>query len=304
MKIAIIGGGFSGSNIYSLLKKDHHDITIFEKSRGVGGRCSTRYIGEKQVDHGTPFFKAKEKEFIDFCENRVAENILVKKDDHYYPTDGINKLCSSLIDEKDLVKNTKILSAKFIDNKWILKDQNGISYDGFDRLIITIPAPQILQMDIDISDLIKDKLSKVTYNSIATLIAYSNSFENLDNPNLLKDEDFKKIVNNSSKYNYKNFSSYVIHLNEQLSNDQNFNSKDEVEKYMLKKVFDISSIDLKDHFHIAPHLWRYAFARDTLDEEFIYDQDRFLGICGDYFSKKDLEGSYFSSKRLYEQKLK
>lgn len=301
MKIAIIGGGFSGCNIYNLLKKDHHDITIFEKSRGVGGRCSTRYIEQKLLDHGTPFFKSDDKEFLEFCQNKVNEHILIKRGNTYYPTNGINKICSSLIDEKDLATNTQINLAKFIHNKWILKDQNGITYENFDRLIITIPAPQILQMNIDISNDTKDKLSKVRYDSIATLIVYSNSYENLENPNLLKSDSFKKIVNNSSKYNYSNFSSYILHLNEKLSNQQNFISKNEVEKYMVKKVFDIASIDLNEDFHIVPHLWRYAIVSESLDEEFIYEDKIYLGICGDYFSKKNLEGSFLSAKRLYEQ---
>ena len=55
MKIAIIGAGFSGCNLYDNLKLQFEDITIFEKSRGVGGRLSTKYIDDKFIDHGTPF---------------------------------------------------------------------------------------------------------------------------------------------------------------------------------------------------------------------------------------------------------
>ena len=46
MKIAIIGAGFSGCNLYNNLKDKYENITIFEKSRGVGGRLSTKYIEE------------------------------------------------------------------------------------------------------------------------------------------------------------------------------------------------------------------------------------------------------------------
>lgn len=302
MKVAIIGAGLSGANLYHLLKKDGHDITIFEKSRGVGGRCSTRYINDKLLDHGTPYFQANDKSFEEFCDKQVKENILSKKERHYYPQSGINKLCSSIIDLNDLAKNTKIISCDFKDGKWNLKDENGLTYNNFDKLILTIPAPQVLQMDIDLPQTISNKLQNVQYDSIATLMVHSYTMDRILDSNLLKYNIFKKIVNNSSKYDYENFSSYVIHLDEELTNKQNFNSKNDVKDFILKELFEISSIDLKSEFNIEPHFWRYAFVSKSIDEDFIFDEECSLGLCGDYFNGKDLEGAYLSSKRLYEKR--
>ena len=41
MRIAVIGAGLSGLVAARSLQQDH-DVTIFEKSRGVGGRMGTR----------------------------------------------------------------------------------------------------------------------------------------------------------------------------------------------------------------------------------------------------------------------
>ncbi len=304
MKIAIIGAGFSGSHIYHLLKKDGHDVKIFEKSRGAGGRCSTRYINDKLIDHGTAFFEANNQSFKDFCQLKVEENILIKNENSYYPTNGINKLCSSMINDLDFIKNRKILSAKKINNFWVLTDENNVKYENFDKLIITIPVPQLLQMDIQLDNTIVEQLKNVKYNSIATIMVYSHTLQNIMNPKLINDKSFKKVVDNSSKYEFSNFSSYVIHLNEELTNQQNFNSKDEVEKFTVKKVFDISGIDLKDEFHIVPHFWKYAFVKKSLEEDYIYDSELSLGLCGDYFNGSNLEGAYLSSKRLYEKEFR
>lgn len=304
MKIAIIGAGLSGSHMYHLLKKDGHDVTLFEKSRGVGGRCSTRYLNDKLIDHGTPCFEAIDKRFEEFCDQKVQENILSKIEKQYYPQSGINKLCSSLIDEIDLVKNTKIVSCNFNDKKWNLKDESGLDYDNFDNLILTIPAPQVLLMDINIPADITNKLKNVQYDSIATLLIYSYSLQNIMNPKLIEDKGFKKIIDNSSKYDYKNFSSYVIHLAEKLTNEQNFQSKDEVKNFILEKVYRVSGINLEDDFHTISHLWRYAFVSNSLEEDFLFDEELSLGFCGDYFNGKDLEGAYLSSKKLYENRFK
>ncbi|MAC83217.1 MAG: hypothetical protein CL624_03685 [Arcobacter sp.] len=303
MNIAIIGAGLSGTNIYNLLKKDRNSVKIFEKARGSGGRCSTRYINDKLIDHGTPFFNANNQDFIDFCEKKVKENILVKKDNTYYPLKGMNKLCSSMLDKDDFYKNTKIVSCKKIDNKWHLYDENGMSYSPFDKLIITIPTPQILDLDIELPINIEKELKEVRYESIATLLIYSYTLQNIMNPKLVNNNSFKKIVDNSSKYDYGNFSSYVLHLNPTICEEQNLRNKDEVKEYMQKIVNDILNLKLEDEFHLMPHFWKYANVTKSIDKSYIYDESLSLGICGDFFEEDNLEGSYLSSKSLYEQEL-
>jgi len=301
LKIAIIGAGLSGANLYRLLDRKKYHITIFEKSRGAGGRCSTRYINDKFIDHGTPYFQAKNKEFKNFCDGLCQDNILHRKENIYYPTRGMNQICSAIIDKENLISNTKIVSCSFENKMWSLKDQNNVKYEGFDKLIITIPAPQVLQLDIDLSSPIKQKLQLVQYDSIATLMCYAYTTVNIMDPKLFQDVSFKKIINNSSKYNFENFSSYVIHLSENLSNENNFSSKEEVKKYITKKLFEISKIDFDDEFYTLAHLWRYAFVSQSIKEDYLYDESLSLGICGDYFNGKDLEGAFLSSLRLFER---
>lgn len=303
MNIAIIGAGLSGTNIYKLLKENGNDVKIFEKARGSGGRCSTRYVNDKLIDHGTPYIDAKNEDFIDFCEKKVKDNILVKKENSYYPLNGMNKLCSSILDKDDFNKNTKIISCKRIENKWHLYDENGMSYSPFDKLIITIPTPQILELEIELPTSIKERLKSVKYESLATLLIYSYTTKNIIDEKLINNNIFKNIIDNSSNYGYKNFSSYVIHLNSSITNEQEFSNKDDIKEYMLNKVYDISEIKLEDNFHVMPHFWKYANVAKSINENYIYDEELSLGICGDFFKGDNLEGSFLSSKRLYEEKL-
>ncbi len=300
MNIVIIGAGLSGANIYRLLKQQNHTVKIFEKSRGSGGRCSTRYIEDKNIDHGTPSFEANDPQFIDLCDSLVNENILFKQENEYYPMNGINQICSIFIDKDDFYTQTKIIQATFQNQKWNLIDEHGNSYENFDQLIITIPAPQILQINMQLDKNIIEKLQGVEYDSIASLMVYAYTIQNLDNPKLMQDVMFKKIVNNSMKYGYENFSSYVLHLNPTLSNHHNFTSKDEVKDFMLSKIYTLTGENLEDDFHVLPHLWRYAFVSQRIESEYIYDQNSRLGICGDFFKYKDLEGAFLSSLKLFE----
>ena len=299
MKIAIIGAGFSGCNLYHKLKEKYSDITIFEKSRGVGGRLSTKYIDDKYIDHGTSSLTPNTDDLKDFCLDLLSNDILKIKNDKFLPQNGINNICKFLIDEKNLIKNTKIIQANFENNKWILEDESKKIYKDFDLLLITIPAPQILQMKIDLPLNIKEKLSFIKYDSTFSLILYSEEKKSLNENKIYENPDIKYLIDNSKKYSYTNFSSYIIHSTKEYANCINEKSKDEICEIFLDN-FDDETKEKIEEFTIIPHLWKYAFAKTSLDISYFLNDNKNLGICGDYFKDSNLEASFLSSFLLAE----
>ena len=297
MKIAIIGAGFSGCNLYNNLKEKYEDITIFEKSKGVGGRLSTKYIEDKFIDYGTSSLIPITDDLKFFCLDLTKNGVLKAKYDEFIPKNGINKICKFLIDEKNLLTNTKIIKAENRNNKWLLEDENHNIYEDFDLLFITIPAPQILQMKIELPTDFKEKLSFIKYDSIFSLILYTNKELKVNENKLYENPDIKDIINNSKKYLYKDFSSYVIHSSKEFANCVNEKSKDEICEIFLEN-FDDETKELIEEFTIIPHLWKYAFAKTSLDMPYFLNEEKNLGICGDYFSHNNLEASLLSSELL------
>lgn len=297
MKIAIIGAGFSGCNLYNNLKEKYEDITIFEKSRGVGGRLSTKYIGDNLIDYGTSSIIPITDDLKLYCLNLANINIVKAKYDEFIPKKGINNICKFLINENDLVKNTKIIQTKFENNKWTLEDDKKNIYNDFDILLITIPAPQVLQMNLELPNDFKKELSKVKYDSTFSLILHSNKDLKLDEKKIYENPDIKYIVNNSKKYLYKDFSSYVIHSTKEYANCINEKSKEEICDIFLDN-FDDETKEKIYEFSIIPHLWKYAFAKESLNIPYFVNSDKSLGICGDYFSYSNLEASLLSSELL------
>jgi renalase len=292
MKIAIIGAGFSGCNIYHHLNKHKNiKLTLFEKSRGVGGRISTKYIDGKLIDHGTYKFKTKNIKFKNFLKEYIEKKILKKRKNYYIPTNGMNKLCSHIINEKDLITNSKIESIKMKNNKWYIKDSNNRLYEKFDKVIITIPSPQILELNIKLDKKIENLLSKVVYKSIYSIIHYSNNIkENIiknKNVDINNSKIIKKRVNNSLKYNYNDFISYIYHIKSKYSNH-----RQDIDKI-------INKIKYNNNQNIIKHFWKYAITKKNINKEFIYKNNN-IGFCGDYFKNKNLEGSFNSSYKLYK----
>lgn len=65
----MVGAGISGLTCARELIRRGHTVTVFEKSRGAGGRASTRRRGGWRFDHGAQYFTARDARFAD----RVAE---------------------------------------------------------------------------------------------------------------------------------------------------------------------------------------------------------------------------------------
>jgi renalase len=297
MKIAIIGAGFSGCNLYNNLKEKYENITIFEKSRGVGGRLSTKYIEDKFIDHGTSSLIPITDDLKFFCLDLAKNGLLKAKYDEFIPKTGINSICKFLIDEKDLQSNTKIIKAFNTNNKWTLEDENHNIYEDFDLLFITIPAPQILEMQIELPDDFKQKLSHIKYDSIFSLILYSNENLKLNENRLYENVDVRDIINNSKKYLYKDFSSYIIHSTKEFANCLNHKNKDEIYELFLENFDEELQDELKNFTTIA-HFWKYANAKNSLDMPYFLNKEKNLGICGDYFNHNNLEAALSSSELL------
>ncbi|MFQ6540261.1 FAD-dependent oxidoreductase [Aphanothece stagnina] len=54
-RIAVVGAGMAGLAAARALQAQGFAVTVFEKSRGFGGRCATRWIGDYRFDTGATF---------------------------------------------------------------------------------------------------------------------------------------------------------------------------------------------------------------------------------------------------------
>lgn len=64
--IAIIGAGVAGLAAGQMLQRRGHRVTVYEKSRGLGGRVATRRVEGFRFDHGAQYLKAPTPELDAF----------------------------------------------------------------------------------------------------------------------------------------------------------------------------------------------------------------------------------------------
>lgn len=267
MRIAIVGAGFSGTLLYNLLSKANHEVYIFEKSRGVGGRLSTKYFGTNKIDFGTTAFVPKTRALKRYADANL--HLLRNEDGVYSAKEGMNRLC--MVDG-NIKFHTKIKALHKEGALFTLLDEENNHYIGFERVIFTLPAPQLKPFGFELN---------VEYNAVSTLIAYAKL------PVDINDVKGKVVYQN-----YKNFYNYLFLFDGYTTSDKEL-LKRELEQ---KLAFDVN---LEEFEESVAHVWRYATPKSTLSEEYIYADG--VGLCGDYFGFGNLDGAYQSALKLYER---
>ncbi len=151
-KVAIIGAGISGLVCARKLKEAGCKVTVFEKSRSLGGRCATRKWRDHIVDHGAQFWTVNNDEFRGSL-YRVAAKDQLKKiakpvldvggaelpchgDGRYYCVPGNNRLGSALAASLDVRLESLVEEAHSETGKWLVQGEK------FNAMVSCAPYPQ------------------------------------------------------------------------------------------------------------------------------------------------------------------
>ncbi len=166
--IAILGAGCSGLAAAHTLQDAGYRVTLFEKSRGYGGRAATRSRDGFVYDHGAQYIKQggpisvalittrfRSTDLIDIAkpiwtfdaaghivEGDPAQNAEPK----WSYRSGLTTLAKQMAEGLQVRLNTHIEHVQQDTTGWILFNLAGQSFGPFTQLLITIPAPQALEL--------------------------------------------------------------------------------------------------------------------------------------------------------------
>ena len=132
----IIGAGLTGLELARLLKDKNESVVILEKSRGVGGRISTRRIDDEGFDHGALY--------LDELIPQVARDMIATPLGHYRES-GMKQLMKELAQGLLIEKEHRVTSLKKVNDRWLIGCDNGSQFEAA-RVTLTAPIPQALEL--------------------------------------------------------------------------------------------------------------------------------------------------------------
>ena len=178
--IAIVGAGMAGITAARTLAQAGHQVMVFDKSLGVGGRMATRRSPFGGFDHGAQYFTVRDPRMalalqtvpdsLTHCRpgsanavrvldpsGRVVEAAKPGPEAHWVGVPGMSALvkhwAQPLVDAGQLQLGHTVQSLQADPRKPSRWSLHGVDADGhawhqggFDRVVLAMPAPQVAHL--------------------------------------------------------------------------------------------------------------------------------------------------------------
>ena len=316
-KTIIIGSGFASAVLTKALDQNSN-LLIFDKSRGPGGRSSTRRVENIGLfDHGLQYISPTKKEFDFFLNQNLKSSIKEWNGNFHVFEDSktidskkyIGKLGNNSF-VKDLL-STKVEYLKELiglerrNNKWTLQFKDKDIQDC-ERLILTIPLEQCQKIINPLNLGLNFKGSMEP--NLTAMIAFNKTLKiSSDGIRFKKNSVLGWAGNESSKVRIGNNENLELWtLQSSLDFAKKYchtyrDKKEEVLELMIREFFTLFKIKNVEVSYKDIHGWLYAYKNKDFSKSFYWNKDINLGICGDWMCGSKAEDAWSSATLLANQ---
>ncbi|PYF78387.1 hypothetical protein DFP75_11279 [Marinomonas alcarazii] len=314
--IAIIGAGLAGSLCAHLLAQSGHSVCIIDKSRGSGGRASSKRLeDDTSCDLGTPFILAQHSDVITLLQQLTKEQVaapwkqLNQGDAQaFVGTPKMSAITRHWIQQAHFIASTRIHHLDQVTQNgdkqasWLLRDDKYQPVVIARKVIIAAPAPQTASI-------------LATHEQLAVLLLRANQAsasyqsqwamwletEPCDLNALIEPKD--SLIKRMIKDNYKpmrhseKIDRWVIQTTAEWSKQHLDSDKEWITQTLLKAFAEITEHRVLKHG--APHRWFLSrFSEHKGNKPFAWSPENNIGLVGDWLCQGDAEGALLSALSL------
>lgn len=301
-RIAVIGAGLAGAVFTRKMRVQGYKVTVFDKSRGTGGRHAGCRMGNNSADLGAPYFDAVSPEFrqwlsmqseligwqpqiADFTGNSMNNKTM------YTATPRQSALTRSLLQGAELVTSTRIGAIRPETEGVLVQDENGIALGHFDYVMVATPAlqavplleaaPQLAQC----AEAVKTLPAWVMVIALNTPSGLSAGLFQGEHPVLFR------AVKDSAKPGRECLNRteiWTIEANYDWS-EAHQDDEPEAAAAQLLAAFQQLAQQPLDVAEQRAHRWLYARHKSNASSTFLYNQESNMGVCGDWLHGEGVE---------------
>ncbi|GGD11506.1 FAD-dependent oxidoreductase [Halopseudomonas salina] len=315
-KIAIIGAGMAGLSAASALTEAGHSVVLFDKSRGSGGRMSTKRTESGDLDMGAQYFTARDHHFRNALQTWIANGwvaewtprLFLRNEDklseapddqqRYVGFPRMTSLSRGLLEGLELVSQTRIDSLEQdSDNRWELKDDNGTVHGPFDRVVVATPAPQAVPL-LAAAGHLEQAASQVAMQPGWTLaLAFAEPLDTAVEACFVRVGALDWISRNSSKPGRQGLDTWVLQSNPRWAMGNLETDKTEIKRHLLGEFADVLGIDVPQPVFEHAHRWLYARSEGACNWGALAAPEKGLYVCGDWCLGGRLENAWLSGRQ-------
>lgn len=333
MKILIVGAGITGAVACRLLRQKYKNsvqIEVWDKAKGVGGRMSTSRSPSQEhciADLGAQYITTDNNNILSYKDiydillsndllepfSAAAEGMVVKNKDvkNFVMPRGVNSVVKCLLDQEKIVFKQRVKSLVLQDNKFLVFTEEGLK-SVFDVVILTIPVPQILQLEGCVQDIIKENkklqesLNAVKYSSRYALAYFYDSpitFGLKWDVKFLSDDPVIRYISiDNRKRNRPDCpTAVVIHSTTHFGKDKIDCPLEEIQCELTQYV-DKLFPTLPKPISVKCQKWRYSQIIDPYPGRpgyLLLRREPYLIACGDSFTESNLNGCIETATSMF-----
>ncbi|WP_257265445.1 NAD(P)/FAD-dependent oxidoreductase [Endozoicomonas sp. ONNA2] len=321
MKVALVGAGLSGIKAASLLADLGHEVTIFEKSRGLGGRLANRREAWGELDIGAQYFTARDPGFQqqvklwlkacavkiwEFLPYRVEQGALIPSPDEtvrYIGSPLMNQLVYCLVSNFAVNFQCKISKVAKSGDGWRLFSADGELFSGFDWLLVSSPAEQSRTLLDSCSDVMAPVPEVVHQPCWAVGLATRGKIPG-DVQGIFGDETVRWASRLSSRPGFIKAPEvddvWMLHFSPEWSEQQGKETTMDIGQAGLNWLQTLMAAKLEKSAEYQ-HYWRYANMKPlTFDKPYLVDEQQRLAVIGAWCAGGRVEGAWLSAQRCIQ----
>ena len=320
-QIAVLGAGLSGLSCAHALQTQGVHVTVLDKSRGPGGRMSTRRADGWQCDHGAQCFTANDPAFRAEVQRWQDAGVAALWQPRLASFDGAAWQDSSnaverfvgaprmtapagwLAQQLPVQLQTTVQQLQPGADGWtITSAEHGVHPERFDAVLLALPSPQVLPLvqqpapalaALAASAPMRGSWSLMLRFDAPVTMPWDGAFINAG--------PLRWVVRDSSKPGRSGAEIWLLHA-----------SAAWTDAHMEDSADDVAAVLLAAFAHLggpAPaawtaHRWRYADTEPALELGCAWDAELGLGLCGDWVHGGKVEGAWRSGQALAQRLLK
>ena len=318
--VGVIGAGLSGLVIARELSAEH-EVTVLEKSRGVGGRIATRYADAFEFDHGAQFFTARSPTFraflqplVDagvvanwparFAELRRSEPLVLRQWDedypHYVGTPRMNSVGKWLASGLNVRVGSKVERLDRRDGLWRPLGTQGEALGHFDWLVLTVPAAQTAALAPAESAVHQRAAAARMQACYALMLGFDAPVSLPWDAALVRDADISWVSVNSSKPGRPAAPCLVAHSTNAWAEAHLDDDMAAVQAHLMAECSAVTGLDGGAPIFSQLQRWRYANIGKQTGESYSLDGKLSLAACGDWHIRGRVEAAFLSAQALLE----
>lgn len=319
--IAVVGAGLAGLSCATQLEQLGMRVSVFDKSRGTGGRMSTRRGDDWQADHGAQYFTARDPLFIkelarwqragvaDLWQSRIAvlgEGSSHRNDGNTVRYVGVPRMSSParwLANELTVISSARVSELVKHNHRWRLRFDDAtavpdaLSDTGYDAVVLAMPSAQAADLARSHAPALAARCKTSAMRPCwAGIFRFSAPVALPFDAAFVNAGPLRWIARDNSKPGRPDSETWVLHATTTWSELHLEDSADSAATAMMQ-AFAALGGPAPDA--ATAHRWLYAEPASTSEHAaFAWDAAHKLGLCGDWLNAGRVEGAWLSGRSL------